>query len=131
MISHDNIIDFLSHVHEDSSTYITSSSRPITVHPPEKDVSLALATLFVDGADIQYDTLTESIDSDLLRTLHDVKIKKKKIKIAAMDDSLQEAGLDLQQSIADWKVLLKKYLIRKYGEESDKYESLLKDIEII
>ena len=70
-------------------------------------ITLSQVTLFLSGEGISYETLEEIVDRDLIRQLKDIKIKKKKQQIHLIDESLQEAGMDLQRSIADRKHIIK------------------------
>lgn len=91
---------------------------------------LKCVTMYLTWEWLRYEDLPEYIDPDLMRQLKDIKIKQKK-QIHLLEQELQDASLDLEHSIADWKTLLRTYIQKKYTTESSIYLDLLQELKVI
>lgn len=76
--------------------------------------------------DIQY-TLPE----ELKNTIGDIQLKQLASGQKDMTDLLDISQYNIQQSLLDRKELVKKYLMSRYWTESDKYRTLLSELDIL
>lgn len=91
-----------------------------------KNINLVLYSDKVD-----YDTIYDIIDKDLLHNLKDIKIRKKS---KAMDDILDMASStqkNLEESFSNWKDILVEFLKNKYNDDYEKYHNKLKQLKIL
>lgn len=109
---------------------LQQGTRTVTVHEatPQKlgDISLLL-----ESPTVQYSMLSTVVSDEILQQVADIKLKKPYRALPDISEELDSASLDLTKSIADRKVLLKRYLISKYGAAAPSYEHVLESLEIL
>lgn len=117
-------------LYEDNVNYFVSDKfrffpSPFRL-PKLKDISLTFQTQKID-----YDNLNEYVTQDTLNWLKDIKIKKSSLKLNQVINMLDTSSKDLQNSISDWKNLLKDYISQKFAEQSEVYIQKLKELKIL
>lgn len=80
---------------------------------------------------VSYADLSQYVDQEMLDMFQEVKIKRKKQDTRVLYDQLQDASLELDKSISDRKGLLSKYLDLKYGDKSEMYHDLLREMDLL
>lgn len=71
------------------------------------------------------------ISSELKDSIHDLQYKQTRSTHPDMSELLDISQYNLQQSLLDWKELVKKYLLSRYWTESEKYRTLLSELNIL
>ncbi len=92
------------------------------------DVDMKQLSLTILRDDVSYDQLPALLDTDVLEWVRDIKIKKDAV---AMKDLLSDFSIqqdNLQTWFADWKVILKAYIQKKYPRDVDTYMHLLQEM---
>lgn len=91
-----------------------------------KDVSLSL---FVEK--LQYENISEYINSELQQQLQDTQLKKDIWSTEELLEQLDKPDMAGELSFWNWLELLKNFLKKQYPEEYEEYEKLLQDIKIL
>lgn len=94
--------------------------------PNIKDISVVFVWDSLD-----YDNIKKVVSSELFVGFKDLKIKKFQMHLESVVQMLDTGKKDLQNSISDWKSLLKQYIDQKYWEQSSKYLEKLKEMKLI
>ncbi|MCX6823104.1 MAG: metallophosphoesterase [candidate division SR1 bacterium] len=106
-----------------------SDFRNITFidNPPElKNISLSIKTDAID-----YQNIDEYIAPELRVQIKDIKLKKESIELNELLENFEISAKNLSTGFADWKDILKSYLMKKHGDEYDKYEKKLKELKLL
>lgn len=130
-LTQEHLYDHMRTLREKQYSHMQTSTRHVSLPAEEKSIDLAYVTLFGRDWNIGYDALPKHLDEHVLEALHDIKLTKKRQHIPELQEQLQHGSLALDRSIADWKVLLQRYLSARFGEEAVVYESLLAKLDIV
>lgn len=129
-VSLDHIHDHIVTVRKDSGVVLQDWN--FTVSIKDQKIDLSKATVFVLNEDTSSSDLQEYCNETVLKTVRDVKIKTKRRAMGELLEELHDASLSLDDSISDWKILLRRFLISRYWEEEAKqYETLLQTMKIV
>lgn len=114
---------------EENKKNLSSDFRNITFveNPPElKNVSLSIKTDTID-----YQNIDEYIAPELRVQIKDIKLKKESIELNELLENFEISAKNLSTGFADWKDILKSYLMKKHGDEYDRYEKKLKELKLL
>ena len=114
---------------EDNKKNLSSDFRKISFidNPPElKNISLSIKTDAID-----YQNIDEYIAPELRIQIKDVKLKKESIELNELLENFEISAKNLSTWFADRKDILKSYLMKKHGDEYDKYEKKLKELKLL
>lgn len=75
--------------------------------------------------------IEQLLSSEIRETIHDIQYKQKLSTQEDMTELLDISQYNLQQSLLDWKELVKKYILSRYWTESEKYRTLLSELNIL
>lgn len=118
-------------IRTDAEEQMNAGIIPISI--VHKVINFSRSTIYILSEEtVTGSSLDEYCDQELLTSMHDIKIKTKRRAMGELLEELQDASLSLDTSIADRKVLLRRFLISRYGEkEANKYEELLQTLQIV
>lgn len=91
-----------------------------------KNISLSIKTDAID-----YQNIDEYISPELRVQIKDIKLKKESIELNELLENFEISAKNLSTGFADWKDILKSYLMKKHGDEYDKYEKKLKELKLL
>lgn len=91
-----------------------------------KKLTLTLYWSFLD-----YDNIWNIVNDDINMKIKELKVKKQKLSVDSVLDMTDWLNKDLQNSISDWKSLLLDYLSKKFPQEKDEYEKILRNLKVI
>jgi len=91
-----------------------------------KDINLTIKV-----SEIDYKQIDNIVDENLRKSLKDVKLKKESISIQDLLQDFEISTKNLSTGFADWKIILKAYLEKKYQGEYKKYEKMLQKLKLI
>jgi len=81
--------------------------------------------------EIDYDQIDQYITEELRNQLKDVKLKKMSVaKDKDLLEQLRVSSWDLS-SFADRKIILKSYLVQKFGDDYGDYEKMLQEMKVL
>lgn len=80
---------------------------------------------------LEYDNIKNVVNEELLDWLKDVKIKKMQVNLDNVANMLDIGKKDLQNSLSDWKWLLKQYIEQKFPDRSQKYLDKLVEMKLL
>jgi DNA repair exonuclease SbcCD nuclease subunit len=69
--------------------------------------------------------------SDVKSSVQDIQLKQTSSHHQDMTELLDMTQYNIKESLLDWKELVKKYLMSRYWEESQKYRTLLSELNIL
>ena len=95
----------------------------------ESEYDMAVTSLILYSPE-SISTLETSIDSELKSALWDIQIKQTSSQ-KDMTELLDISQYNIKQSLLDWKELVKKYLLSRYWDESEKYRTVLSELNIL
>lgn len=119
-------------VHSDQAALFGQWVRDVHIFedsPSELDPKRTV--LFVVDDQLKYEQLEEHVAPDLFARVADIKIKRKRKSYDQLQGELDSGQASLQESIADWKWLLHQYIQQKFGEHSEEYFTLLREMKIL
>lgn len=93
---------------------------------PVVDMKQVSITIVRD--DISYDQLGETLSSDFISSVRDIKIKKDSVAMQDLLSDFSAQQYDLQSGFSDRKQILKTYITKKYPNNVDTYMQLLDDM---
>ena len=96
-----------------------------------KNLDLKSVNLTIRVPEIDYKQIDSIIDENLRKSLKDVKLKKESVSIQDLLQDFEVSTKNLSTGFADWKVILKAYLEKKYQDEYGKYEKVLQELKLI
>lgn len=100
--------------------------HPWTISPLKaSDISLILYT------QKNIEEIEKFLSPALKQSIHDIQYKQKLSTQQDMTELLDISQYNLQQSLLDWKELVKKYILSRYWTESEKYRTLLSELNIL
>ncbi len=114
---------------EENKKKLKSDSRNVTFidNPAElKNISLSIKTDNID-----YQNIDEYISPELRVQIKDIKLKKESIELNELLENFEISAKNLSTWFADWKDILKSYLMKKHGDEYDNYEKKLKELKLL
>ncbi len=82
--------------------------------------------LIVDKID--YTRIDDYVEESLVTSLQDIQLKKQGMWLDALVEKLSLADKNLHEWFSDRKGILKLYLSNKYPDESEEYETVLRDL---
>lgn len=91
----------------------------------------ANTTLTMRTPVVAYDALDTLLKPETRRLLADVKIKASLPMPSVLLEEMQDSSLQLNERIADRKVLLRRYIDAKFGERASTYRSLLEELMLV
>lgn len=94
------------------------------------DLPLKRTTLTISSNNIAYETLWNIIEPILQQQLYDIKIKQDLDLVDILIEDLVDVSKDFSSWRSDWKILLEKYIERKFWEKKDIYINLLQELKI-
>ena len=80
---------------------------------------------------LQYDNMSEFIDSQLQQSLQNVQLKKNINSTENLLEQLDKPDLVGQLNFWNWLELLKRFLQKQYPDDYEEYEKLLQDMKIL
>ncbi len=119
----------IKNILEENKKNLHSDFRNISFidNPPElKNISLSIKTDAID-----YQNIDEYISPELRVQIKDIKLKKESIELNELLENFEISAKNLSTGFADWKDILKSYLMKKHGNEYDKYEKKLKELKLL
>lgn len=100
----------------------------IHIHPTS--YNLEKTSLILYSSDSIQD-IENIIDPQLKASIWDIQLKQISSQYKDMTELLDISQYNIQQSLLDWKELVKKYLMSRYWPESEKYSTLLSELHIL
>jgi hypothetical protein len=100
----------------------------ISITDTERDLQ---KTSIIVYSNESIENIESMIDPTIKATLQDIQIKQKNNQHEDMTDLLDIWQYNIQQSLLDRKELVKKYLMSRYWTESEKYRTLLSELNIL
>jgi DNA repair exonuclease SbcCD nuclease subunit len=123
----DMLIEQNSHrMHEQ----LTAGNRPITTTSRE-DHDLTYATITITTTEQTVQDLPDAFVPELLQEIWTIKHKLIHHTELSLLNELDRASLDLTTRFSDWKVLLRRFLEQKYGNQADRYLHLLEEEKLL
>ena len=119
----------IKNILEENKKNLSSDFRKITFvdNPPElKNISLSIKTDAID-----YQNIDEYIAPELRVQIKDIKLKKESIELNELLENFEISAKNLSTGFADWKDILKSYLMKKHADEYEKYEKKLKELKLL
>ena len=95
---------------------------------PELPLANSTLIVYTQQSVEQIETM---ISDDLKSHIGDVQIKQSTQSGQDMTNLIDLSQYNVQQSLLDWKELVKKYLLSRYWTESEKYRTLLSELNIL
>ncbi len=119
----------IKNILEENKNNLKSDFRKISFidNPPElKNISLSIKTDAID-----YQNIDEYISPELRVQIKDIKLKKESIELNELLENFEISAKNLSTWFADRKDILKSYLMKKHGDEYEKYEKKLKELKLL
>ncbi len=114
-----------------SRTLLMGWSWDVTKDEKDEPINFSTITLLISSASWTYQDLDKYLAPGVLDRLKDVKLKSISSASGKLLTDLEKGALALDQSISDWKSLLRLYLQRKYADRAASYEQFLHDLELL
>ena len=116
-------------------THITTVQKEHTtllpnIHVQHIPYSLEKTSLILYSNNTVQD-IENIIDPWLKTSLGDIQLKQVSSNHKDMTELLDITQYNIKESLLDWKELVKKYLMSRYWEESEKYRTLLSELNIL
>jgi Calcineurin-like phosphoesterase len=115
---------------EDVATWSlgTSTIAIQTPHTISHDLKTVTPILFTTESVQTIDTL---IETETKQAFADIQLKHRASSHEDMSKLLTTSQYKLQESLMDWKELVKNYILSIYWDQSDKYRTVLSELDIL
>ncbi len=131
LITKDSLSQVFDQVYSEYKSFFDSDSFVFQFDDIDyQDLDLHKLNLILKLDNIDYWKIDEYVDENMVDSLGDIQIQKETMKINKITDLMEKSNRDLQNSIGDWKSLLKDYVQEKYWKDKDKYLDQLDELEI-
>ena len=125
-ITHDFLQTRWTQLIEECKMYFISNIFDIEI--VDAELLTERVTLSLLSNDLQYDQLSEVCDDRLRDTFRDIKLKRKYDTLDLSIEKLTNETQNFSSWRSDRKQLLDDYLLQKFGDRKEQYESMLREI---
>ena len=130
-LTHSTLQKSITQILEDSTkNFSDQSGRKINFHPADI-TDFNTVTINLKVSDLDYEKIDNYIEPSLRKELKEVKLKKQQQSMAELLDDFDTASQNLSTSFSDRKNILKSYLKQKFGDDAEKYESILREEKLL
>jgi len=123
--------NFIQEVSVKSQKNFADKSSRQTELISRKLENLSNATINLRVDDLDYDKIDDFISPDLREQIKECRLKKNQANMSDILQDFELASKNLSESFADRKNLLKTHLKRKFGDDAEKYEKVLREEKLI
>lgn len=125
-ITNETIVTVYQNVYKNHISWFGENIDPWAI--PTFDAS-DISLIFYTQKNIS--DIEQLLSGEIRETIHDIQYKQKLSTQEDMTELLDISQYNLQQSLLDWKELVKKYILSRYWTESEKYRTLLSELNIL
>lgn len=120
---------------ESIKSSITAVQKDHTTLLPNVDIHIASPDLAKTSLILYSPESVQNIESlispEVKASISDIQLKQTSSQHKDMTELLDITQYNIKESLLDWKELVKKYLMSRYWEESEKYRTVLSELNIL
>ncbi len=130
IVDTEKVYQHIKQIREEHKAIFAAWNSTLITRSHDVEPNLATITLLLYTTQ-SVENIQDTLAPELKNSIGDIQLKQLSSAQKDMTDLLDISQYNIQQSLLDWKELVKKYLMSRYWTESDKYRTLLSELDIL